>query len=494
MDSVDLNKQKPHAVCIPYPAQGHINPMLMMAKLLHHEGFHITFVNNIYNHNRLLKSNNGAASLLPDFLFEKIPDGLIPSTDTVDCTQDIISLCQSAIEYLVTPFTELIVKLNDASLKSGGQVPPVTCIVSDLSMPFTSPVAEEFGIPIALLLTSSACGFSSVAYYPELVARGFFPLKDESYLENGYLETTIDFIPGMPGIRLRDLYSFFRTAKLDDTIVKFNLKKLENASKASTIVANTFDAIEHEVLEGLPATTPKLLPIGPLHLLLDRISRCCSPLHSLSSNLWKDEPECMTWLSLKEPKSVLYLNLGSIAVMTPQQSTEFAWGLANSKQSFLWVIRPDMVASGAVVLPPEFLEETKGRGLLASWCSQEQVLNHPSVGGFLTHCGWNSTLESISAGVPMICWPFFADQQTNCWFACNKWGTGMELNNDVKRDEFEKLARQLMEAGEKGKDMHKKAAEWKRLAEEAVSPYGSSSLNFKRFVTEVLLSKRHVAN
>uniref|UniRef100_A0A7N0TVM8 Glycosyltransferase n=1 Tax=Kalanchoe fedtschenkoi TaxID=63787 RepID=A0A7N0TVM8_KALFE len=485
MSSTGSKKQeKRHAVCIPFPAQGHINPMLMMAKLLHHSGFHITFVNTVYNHRRLLKSN-GAASLqgLDGFRFEKIHDGL-PATDddddATDATQDIIPLCQSIIEYFATPFRELVAKLNDAS-----EAPPVTCIVSDLSMPFTSPVAEELGIPIALLLTAGACGFSSVAYYPELLARGLLPLKDESCFGTGGLDTAVEFIPGVEGIRLRDLYTFFRTGKPDDVIVRFNHQKLENTSRANAIVANTFDDLERKVLEGLPATLPKVFPIGPLHLSLSRIPSS-SALHSICSNLWSNEAECITWLGRREPRSVLYLNLGSIAAMTPQQATELAWGLADSEQPFLWIIRPDMAASGGVVLPPGFLAETEGRGLVAGWCQQEQVLSHPAVGGFLTHCGWNSSIESVAAGVPMICWPFFADQRTNCWCACNRWGVGMELGEDVRRGEVERLVREVMEGGERGKDMRVKAVEWKRLAEDAVSSDGSSSLNFERFVNQVL--------
>ncbi|GMP45946.1 hypothetical protein CsSME_00014280 [Camellia sinensis var. sinensis] len=99
--------------------------------------------------------------------------------------------------------------------------------------------------------------------------------------------------------------------------------------------------------------------------------------------------------------------------MTAQQLIEFAWGLANSSHTFLWIIRPDRIVGELAILLPDFVSETKERSLL-SWCPQEQVLNHPSVGGFLTHCGWNSTLESICSGIPMLCWPFFADQQTNC--------------------------------------------------------------------------------
>ena len=174
--------------------------------------------------------------------------------------------------------------------------------------------------------------------------------------------------------------------------------------------------------------------------------------------------------------------------MTPSQLVEFGWGLANCKYIFLWIISPDLVVSELVILPLEFKFETKERGLIASWCPQEEVLNHPSIGGFLTHSGWNSSIESVCAGVPMLCWPFFADQQTNCKYTCNDWCIGMEIDNDVKREDVEKIVRELMER-EKGKKMKKKVMEWKKLAEEAIEPLGSSSINLNNLVNEVLLSK-----
>uniref|UniRef100_A0A7N0UFS2 Glycosyltransferase n=1 Tax=Kalanchoe fedtschenkoi TaxID=63787 RepID=A0A7N0UFS2_KALFE len=474
---MDSAQRKPHAVCVPFPAQGHINPMLKLAKLLHHSGFHITFVHTVYNHRRLVKSN-GAASLsgLPGFRFEKIHDGL-PETDDADTTQDVPALCRSVLEHFITPFRELVARLSVVGAQGGGDVPPVTCIVSDIIMPFTVVVAEELSVPVVLLLTMSACGFSGSAYHHQLARRCLIPLVDESYLTNGHLDTIIDFIPGMEGIRLRDLYSFYQTTNRDDIMLRFNLEKLKLATKASAIIVNTFTPLESDVLEGLPEYLPKILPVGPLHLLLDRVPKG-SPLHSIRSNLWKDESECMAWLGSRPPRSVLYVNYGSVVGVSPRQLAEFAWGLADSGHPFLWVIRPDMAAGeGEGALPGEFLKATEGRSFLASWCPQEQVIRHQSIGGFLTHCGWNSTLEALGAGVPMICWPFFADQRTNCWFACRKWGVGVELGGDVRRAEVGELVREVL-GGEKGEDMRRKAAEWKRLAGEAASPSGSSSLNW----------------
>ena len=115
--------EKPHAVCVPYPAQGHINPMLKLAKILHYRGFHITFVNTEYNHKRLLKSR-GPDSLndLPSFQFKTIPDGL-PDQSDIDATQDVPSLCVSTQKHCLPPFRSLLLKLNDtSSLKNSSQM------------------------------------------------------------------------------------------------------------------------------------------------------------------------------------------------------------------------------------------------------------------------------------------------------------------------------------------------------------------------------------
>jgi len=291
----------------------------------------------------------------------------------------------------------------------------------------------------------------------------------------------------MKGIRLRDIPSFVRTTDPEDFMLKFIKAESERAKKASAIVLNTYDALEHEGLVSLASMLPPVYSIGPLHLLLNQVTD--SDLKLIGSNLWIEESGCLEWLDSKEPNSVVYVNFGSITVMTSDQLTEFAWGLANSDQTFLWVIRPDLVAGDSAMLPPEFVSATKERGLFASWCSQEQVLSHPSIGGFLTHNGWNSTIESICGGVPMICWPFFAEQQTNCRYCCTEWGIGMEINSDVKRGEVESLVRELM-GGEKGSEMKKKTREWKKMAEEAITSTGSSCMNLDDMINKVLLSPR----
>ncbi|KAI3938679.1 hypothetical protein MKW92_018364 [Papaver armeniacum] len=484
--------KKPHVVCIPYPAQGHISPMMKLAKILHLRGLHVTFVNTEFNHQRLL-SSRGPDSLkgLPDFDFETIPDGLPPPTDP-NATQDVVALGISiSIENnCLEPFRNLVSKLNNNS--SSSNRPPVTSIIFDGNMGFALEVAKELEIPGLNFETPSFCSFACYMHFPQLVERGLVPLKDESCLTNGYMDTQIDWIPGIKNILFRDLPSYVRTTDPNDFVVNFAVQSANEAYETTALIFNTFDALEMEVLDAFRSqlSLPPIYTVGPLPLHLNQIPQ--NESQSLGSNLWKEDNECLKWLDSKEPGSVMYVNFGSVAVMTTQQLVEFAWGLANSKQSFLWIIRPDLVVGESAMLPPEFIEETKERSLLASWCSQEHVLNHPSIAGFLTHCGWNSIIESLSSGVPMICCPFFADQQTNCSYACKHWGVGMEIDNELKRDEVEKLVRELME-GEKGKEMKNKAMEWKKKAEEATSPGGSSWANIDDMINKFLLVTKNSA-
>ncbi|KAI3850340.1 hypothetical protein MKW92_036150 [Papaver armeniacum] len=346
------------------------------------------------------------------------------------------------------PFRNLVYRLNDTSVSN---VSPVTCIVSDAGMSFTLQVAKELEIPDLFFHTISLCSFACFMHYPHLIERGLVPLKDESCFTNGYMDTQIDWIPGIENILFRDLPSFVRTTDPNDAILNYVLREVKRSYEATAWIFNTFDELEIEVLDAFKSqlSLPPIYTIGPLHNLDNQIPQ--HGLQSIGSNLWKEDTKCIKWLDSKEPNSVVYVNFGSIAVTTTQQLVEFAWGLANTKHPF------------------------SGLSDLICWCPQEYVLNHPSIAGFLTHCGWNSTLESLSSGVPMICWPSFGDQQTNCSYSCNSWGVGMEIDNDVKRNEVEKL-------------MKNRAMEWKKKAEEATSPGGSSYANVDEIINKFISS------
>ncbi|WOG87415.1 hypothetical protein DCAR_0206639 [Daucus carota subsp. sativus] len=469
-------EKQAHVVCIPVPVQSHIKAMLKMAKLLHSKGVFITFVNTEFNHRRILKSG-GLQFLqgLTGFEFETIPDGLPPSDP--DATQDILALCQSVAEYMSQPFQNLLTKLNTGKNQ-------VTSILSDGFMTFSADAAQNLGVPIVSLWTVAACGFMGFYQFKNVLERGLVPLKDESYLTNGYLDTMIDWIPGMPDMRLADLPSHLRITDPSDFQFNFFSDCTQRAANCTALVIHTFDDLEQELVNVISSMLGKnVYTIGPQQMLLKQSTLDQKkPLTSIGS-LWEEEKTCLEWLDSKEADSVVYVNFGSITVLSPEQLLEFGWGLANSKFSFLWIIRPDLIINGesANTLGLEFMDAIKDRGFISSWCPQEDVLNHVAVGGFLTHGGWNSILESLSAGVPMLCWPFFGDQTINCKFLRDKWECGLEIPNNVKRGDVEELVRLLME-GVEGKKMRNKAMEWKKLAEKACGPNGSSSLNLDKLV------------
>ncbi|XXG76429.1 hypothetical protein AAC387_Pa08g0780 [Persea americana] len=400
--------------------------------------------------------------------------------------EDFEAFLKSVSVNCTAPFRDLMRKLHHPS--DGHRV---TCIISDAFMTFSLKVAEEVGVPEVIFCPAGACTLMAIAQYPELIRRGLAPLEDESYMGSGYLDTTIDWIPGLRDMCLRDLGGFIRVTDPKDFTLNFVIDEVQNSLKASMTIFNTFEDLEHEVLHAIRSMfPPRIYTIGPLllqcRLLPDDV------LKSVKSSMWKEEVECLKWLDSHEAASVIYVNFGSTTVSTPQQLIEFAWGIAHSNHPFLWVIRPDLVMGDHTILPQDLMDEIEERGMHVRWCPQEDVLAHPSIGLFLTHCGWNSTLESISYGVPMLCWPFFADQQTNCRYACNEWGVGMEIDNNVKREDIEGLIIEMM-GGKKGKEVREKAMKWKESAEIAIKEGGSSHTNLELLIQE-LAQLRDVSN
>ncbi|KAK0605837.1 hypothetical protein LWI29_031199 [Acer saccharum] len=256
---------KSHAVCLPFPAQGHVTPMMQLAKLLHSKGFHITFVNTEFNHRRFVRSKGqDALKGLPDFKFETIPDGLPPSDR--DATQDVPALFDSTRKNCLAPFLELLKKLN-----SSGEVPPVTCVVSDAITSFGAKAAKVLGIPEVTFWTASACGLVGYWQYAQLDKRGIIPFKDENFLIDGTLDAPLDWIHGMSSaMRLKDLPSFMRVTDLNDIMYDFLKSEAENCMNSSTVILNTFDELEQQDLDVIASKCPNIYTIGPLSLLVNQ--------------------------------------------------------------------------------------------------------------------------------------------------------------------------------------------------------------------------------
>lgn len=202
-------------------------------------------------------------------------------------------------------------------------------------------------------------------------------------------------------------------------------------------------------------------------------------------SLFKPDIEsCMDWLDSRETCSVVYVSFGSLFILKEKQIEEIACSLKRSNHYFLWVVREIEKEK----IPSSFLDETSEKGLVVTWCPQLQVLAHKAVGCFMTHCGWNSTLEAMSLGVPMVAMPQWADQTTNAKFVADVWRVGVRVKvgeeGIVAKEEIDLRIREVME-GETAIEIRENCQKWEKLAKEAVDEGGSSDKNIEKFVAKL---------
>lgn len=448
---MEENKRSPHALVLPYPAQGHINPMLQFCKRLVSKGIKVSLANTIYISKSMLADPQSPIS------FETYSDGF----DEGGYAQaESSAIYLSNLRVVGSQTLENLIKKLD---ESGN---PVNVLIHDGFLPWALDVASNFGLVKAVFFTQS-CAVSNIYYhaYKGLIS---LPLPDES---------SVVSIPGLPLFKSWEI-----PAPLDYLDLVVN--QFSNVDYADWVFFNTFHKLEEEVI-GYITNLWKVRTIGPTlpSLYLDKR---LEDDKDYGINLFKPNCEvCMNWLKDKPSGSVVYVSFGSSAKIEAEQMEEIAWGLKDSNFNFLWVVRESEEAK----LPKNFINEISGKGLVVRWSPQLEILMHESTGCFVTHCGFNSVLEAISLGVPIVGMPQWTDQPANAKYVEDVWGVGVRARPDeeeiVKRKVLESLIREVME-GEKGKTIKKKAAEWKNLAKEAVDEGGTSEKNINEFVAKLL--------
>ncbi|KAM4093873.1 hypothetical protein ACB094_06G152000 [Castanea mollissima] len=443
-----LESKAPHVLIFPLPAQGHVDSMLNLAQLLSLAGLNITFLNTDHNHNRLVLHTNilHQVACFPGFQFKTIPDGL---PDDHPRAGDRFMEVFDSIKLVTKPlFREMLCSghLNSAT----GQ--PVTYIIADGILSFPIDVGNELGIPVI----------------------HFRLTKNED------MDRLIRSVPGMENfLQIRDLPSFCQASNLADPDLQLVANTTRQSPRAHALILNTFEDLEGPVLSHIRTKCPKIYTIGPLHAILkSKLESKTTLLQSRSpNNLFEVHRNCMVWLDAQPLKSVIYASFGSITVLTKDKFMEFWYGLVNSKNRFLWAVRPDLVIQkdGEGQIPVELVEGRKDRGYMVGWVPQEEVLVHKA----------NSTLESIVAEVPMICWPYFADQQINSRFVSEVWKLGIDMKDVCDRVMVEKIVNHLME--ETREIFMKSTAEKARSAKESVSEGGSSYCNLDHLIKDIRL-------
>ncbi|KAK9691705.1 hypothetical protein RND81_09G213500 [Saponaria officinalis] len=302
---------KVHAICEPFPAQGHITPMLHFAKLLNTNGVHIMLdgISTGYEEARscIHTSSPKGIRVRGRVTF---PDGLPPTRG--DLTQAfpalVLSLAQNGIEH----FVNVLRKVNGPA--SGR--PPVTLMIFDCIVPFAHVAARVVpDLPLVFFWPASACSHLGYGQFSALFEKGIVPFKDSEFMTDGSLDKLVDWVPSMKDVRLRDLPSFVRTTDENDPMMQYIISATEWC-RGSPIVFNTFNALEHESIEDISKTLANgpIYTVGPLH---NQVRNTTSNNESsIGSNLWEKDSKCKQWLDSKNPKSVVYVSFGSVAIMT----------------------------------------------------------------------------------------------------------------------------------------------------------------------------------
>ncbi|XP_059074511.1 UDP-glycosyltransferase 74E2 [Cryptomeria japonica] len=458
-----------HVVVLAFPQAGHTNPMLQFSKDLASQGVIITLVSFAFDHHRMLKADKTLQRLGIRIRFESIPDRLPPGIDIVS---DVLYVFSNLQHIDGSDLEELIHRLNVTG-------PPVTCIVYDAFMPWVAQVSTKLKIPRAVFYTQSAT-VAAIYHHFKYVEKWNNCEQDSN---------DVVVIPAIGEMRMPDLPSIFFPPLLTAGCLDINLKLIESFNGASWVILNSFDELESKAINYLREANVPVCTVGSLipSAFLDRIN---SEDTQFGGSPWEEETEeCMEWLNSKPPHSVVYVSFGSIAAISTKQLREIGRGLQSSEQNFLWVIRS---AAGQGTVWEGFAEEIGDRGLIVKWSPQLKVLNHPSVGAFMSHCGWNSTVEGLSAGVPMLGCDLCFDQPTNCKVMVEVWKMGVKLkrtqqdDGDVtfEWDEIERCVRRVI-CSEEGAELRKNAVHWKESAKTATMEGGSSHSNVSRFVKEV---------
>ncbi|PON95494.1 UDP-glucuronosyl/UDP-glucosyltransferase [Trema orientale] len=477
---------KPRFILVTFPAQGHINPALQLAKrLVRIYGSEVTFFTTLFAYRRMTKDNddhNKSAPLPPnDMSFAPFSDGYDDGL-AGDVNFDHYS------SNLGRRGSRALAEVIESGVDEGR---PYTCVVYTLLLPWAADVAAEHNIPAAPLWVQPATVFD-VFYYC------FHEYKD-IVLDNSENPTMPLSFPGLPLLTIRDLPSLLTDSSAQSTLlIKFfraPFEKLDEESNPKVLV-NTFDELEYEALRSIGSNKMRLIAIGPLIPSAFCDGKDLSDTSFGGDLIRRPNDNYVEWLNSKDKTTVVYLSFGSYSVLSKPQMEEIAKGLLDFGHPFLWVIREKepndnkKESNDNDDVELSCRGELEKLGMIITWCSQVEVLSNESLGCFVSHCGWNSTLESLVCGVPMVAFPQWVDQKTNAKLVEDVWKTGVRVTPNeegvVGGEEIKRCLELVMGGKENGVEIRRNAEKWKDLAREAVTEGGSSDRNFKAFVNEVI--------
>ncbi|CAN7036727.1 unnamed protein product [Brassica oleracea var. botrytis] len=365
-------------------------------------------------------------------------------------------------------FRECLTKLLGSSdSETGEKKQMISCLIHDSGWTFTGSVAESLKLPRLVLNVYTVSYFRSHFALPKL-RREVNLLSQDSDQD--------DVVQEFPPLRKKDLV---RLLKEKREYLEPYLNMILESTKSSSGIIFVMSCEELDQ-DSLPKAREEfkvpIFAIGPSH----------SKFPASSSSLFTQDETCIPWLDKQEDRSVIYVSFGSLASMTGPELIEIACGLRNSGQPFLLVVRVGSVKGTEWIeaIPEELMAKVNEKGKIVKWAPQQEVLKHRAIGGFLTHNGMNSVVESICEGVPMICLPCFWDQFLYARLVSDVWRVGLHLEHRIERNEIESAIRRLL-FGSEGEAIRERMTLLKDKVERSVEENGSAYRSLESLIDHI---------
>ncbi|KAL6600644.1 hypothetical protein ACP70R_045444 [Stipagrostis hirtigluma subsp. patula] len=473
MDEEAMATSRQTVVLYPSPGAGHVVPMVQLARVFLRHGYDVTIVlveppSPEFDSSAVV---NRVAASVPSISFHVLPP--LPHAD----------LAQDASKNRFLLMLQLMRRYN-GELETFLRSIPRRRLHSLITSMFTAhavDVAATLRVPAYTFFASAAATLAVITQLPALLAGRQTGMKELG-------EAPLEFLgaPPFPASHLMPEVLEHPEEELCKAIVGVWKRNTET----NGVLVNTFEALESRAVQALREqrcfpgrVPPPVYCIGPL----------VGDGESAEGHERGERHECLSWLDTQPERSVVFLCFGSRGRLSAEQLREIAIGLDKSGQRFLWTVRmpagTDDMESPEALFPGGFLERTRGRGLVVkSWAPQVDVLRHPSTAAFVTHCGWNSILEAITAGVPMLCWPLYAEQMLNKVLITEAMGIGVDMEGYntgfIEAEEVAAKLRMVMES-ENVRELKARVIARKEEAKAALEDGGSSQASFVRFFSDV---------
>ncbi|XP_021853662.2 scopoletin glucosyltransferase-like [Spinacia oleracea] len=470
--------QRLHVVFFPLMAAGHMIPTLDIAKLFAAHHVKTTIVTTPLNAPTFTKALNTTTTTTIDV--EVIP---FPNSNEADgIPEGIENFDQFTSNEMAVKFLKATTLLQQ-SLEQILEKHKPDCLVADMLLPFATDVAAKFNIPRLV--------FHGTNYFSQCVTHSMIKYEPFKTVSSDDEEFLIPYLPHEVKLMKSQLPDMMRgDLDMDMDIVNSEwmeifVRAMEAEAKSYGVIVNSFHELEPEYADYYRNVIGRRAwSIGPVSLC----NRENEAKFQRGKDSCIDEHECLNWLNSKKPNSVVYICFGSLAQVSNSQVEEIAMGLEASEQDFIWVLRGSNTKN-----IEEFEKRVEGKGLIIrGWAPQVLILDHEAIGTFVTHCGWNSTLEGLSCGVPMVTWPVFAEQfyneklvtqvlETGVGVGAKEWNRMVE---GIKWEDIRDAIRKLM-VGEEALELRSKAKKMKELARMAVEVGGSSYCDLSSLIQEL---------